>query len=837
MSLAKFSLREVRARPSRIFLTFFSIAIGVGAVVAVLLATSTSRSAQREMLKAVSGNSDLELISDSAGGFPYSVLATVRETPRVSVAAPAINRVAVLFVGEQKARTQVFGIDPRIDQQVRDYEVVAGRLPDAQTVDEIMVDSSFAASLNFAVDTQVKLLGRGGLKEFRVVGLVRPSGTAIALGSAVYLVLPAAQSVFRTGKNIDQIQLIVDDDAELASVNQHLQAKLPEGVTVRSPRGSSDMAQETMFATENGLRMAIAFAVLIATFIIYNTFQMAVGERRRQLGVLRALGATRKQVLWMILREALWLSILGSIAGCFLGVWGASYLNTLTEQIMRVQLPGPHITAGPFVVAVAVGIAVSLLGALLPARRASRVDPLEAMRAIELQHNDEVIRRATPLGFLLIPIGLVFLGLAVTDQLPIGADVVAIVCILLGCVLLIPVLLTTVSQAIATCLGWFMGVESRLAQKQLTRHIGRTTLTVGVLFIAISTSAGMAGNILDNVQNITNWYSRAILGDFFVRATMPDLATGDAADLPEDTGENLRKIPGIESLDPMRFVTAQSGESSVLLIVREFIGDPEKFFDLVDGTGKQAIDGLRSGQVVVGSVLAQRQNLKVGDRIPLETENGTEQLDIAAIVNDYLAGGLTIYLTRDVAEQLLSVSGVDAYVVQAKPGQLEQVELELNEYCRANGLLLQSYADLVQYIDAMINGVIASLWMLLALGCVIATMGLVNTLTMNILEQTREIGMLRVVAMTRGQVRRMIIAQATLLGLMGLIPGAIAGVFVAYAISLSAQAVLGHDIQFQFRPGLILACLLIGILVVMVSSLIPAERAARLQLSSALHYE
>ena len=161
----------------------------------------------------------------------------------------------------------------------------------------------------------------------------------------------------------------------------------------------------------------------------------------------------------------------------------------------------------------------------------------------------------------------------------------------------------------------------------------------------------------------------------------------------------------------------------------------------------------------------------------------------------------------------------------------------MQSYNQAHSLLLQSYADLVEYIDAMINGVIASLWMLLALGCAIAAMGLVNTLTMNILEQTREIGMLRVVAMTRRQVRRMIFAQATLLGALGLVPGAISGVFVSYAISLSAQAVLGHDIAFTLRPGLVLGCFAVGLVVVMLSSLIPAERAARLRLTSALHYE
>lgn len=837
MALAKFSLREVKARPTRILLTFLSISIGVGAVVAVLLATSTSRLAQKEMLKAVSGNADLELVADTTVGFSYGVVGTVRQTEGVEYAVPSLNRLAVLFAGDQRARTQVLGIDPRIDQQVRDYRVVEGRLPDAEKWDEILLDSSFAQSLSIAVGTQIKILGRGGLEEFRVVGLVKPGGTSIALGSAAYLVLPAAQRVFKTGSNIDQVQIVLSEDSSADDVQQRLSSQLPEGLTLRKPRTSSDMAQETMFATRNGLHMAIAFALLIAGFIIYNTFQMSVGERRRQLGILRAIGATRQQVSWMILREALWISVFASLAGCFMGVWGAGFLNQVTEQVMLVKLPGATLTWWPFVIAVVLGISVSIIGALLPARRASNVQPVEAMRAIELQHNDEVIRRATPLGFILIPIGLVFLGLAVSNWLPIGSDVVSIVCILLGCVLLIPVLLNRVSRVIAGWMGIWLGAEAKLAQKQLTRHVGRTTLTIGVLFIAMSTSAGMAGNILDNVENVTDWYSRAIIGDFFVRASMPDLATGAAADLPEGTGASLEAIEGIESLDPMRFMSAQSGEQSVLLIVRDFVGDPEEFFDLAAGSGAAIVKGLKKGEVVVGSVLANRLEVTVGSTLPLETDQGTVELNIVAIANDYMGGGLTVYMQTEVAKKLLGVDGVDAYVIKADKNRIPEVEAELQKYCRENGLLLQSYADLVVVIDAMINGVIASLWMLLALGCVIATMGLVNTLTMNILEQTREIGVLRVVAMTRNQVRRMIFAQATLLGLIGLIPGALAGIFVSYAISLSAFAVLGHHITFHLRPGLVLGCLGFGIVVVMLASLIPAERAARLKLASALHYE
>ncbi len=837
MPLAKFSLREAAARPGRVLLTFLSIAIGVGAVVAVLLATATSRSAQRQMLKAVSGKADLEMIADASSGFSYDLVSVVRNTEGVETAAPLLNRIGVLFAGEQRARLQVFGIDPRVDQAVRDYELVEGRLPTVENYEEILLDLSFSKSLGIALAARVKILARGGIQEFKVVGLVRPGGTSVALGSSAYLVLPAAQTIFKAGKNIDQIQLVVAPEADVDQVKQRIAEHLPVGVTLRRPRTSSDMAKETLFATENGLHMAIAFAVLISIFIIYNTFQMAVGERRRQLGILRAIGATRRQVLWMILREALWISSIASIAGCFLGIWGADYLNLMTEQILRVQLPNTQLTVWPFVVAVLVGIAVSVLGALLPARRASQVEPLEAMRAMEVQHNDEVIRRATPLGFILVPLGLISLLAAVNNLLPLGADVVAIVCVLLGCVLLIPAMLELFSGYLAALLGKWLGVEARLAHKQLTRHVGRSTLTIGVLFVAMSTSAGMAGNILDNVDNVTDWYTRSIVGDFFVRASMPDLATGSAADLPENTGKDLAEIEGIESIDPMRFVNAQSGENSILLVVRDFLGDPSEFFDFVEGNGEAAVQGLRSGKVVVGSVLAQRLGLTIGGQIPIESADGTVQLEIVAIANDYIGGGLTVYLTRDVASQQLGVTGVDAYVIHAQTDKFEQVERQLQTYCQTNGLLLQSYAELVEYIDKMINGVIGSLWMLLALGCVIATMGLVNTLTMNILEQTREIGLLRTVAMTRGQVRRMIFAQATLLGVLGLVPGAVAGVFIAYAIGLSASVVLGHDIVFQFRPGVVFGCLAIGMVVVMVSSLLPAERAARLQLANALHYE
>lgn len=835
MSLERFSWREIVARPLRVFLTFLSIAIGVGAVVAVLHATATTRLAQRDILRAVSGKSDIEILSGGTG-FPYSLLKEVSQVSGVENAIPGLNRFGVVFTEEdRKARAQVLGIDPRVDQMVREYDVVQGELP--TSIRHVMLDESFADSLELTVGDSIKLLAKSGMQPFTVSGLVRPSGgSAVVLGSSVYMVLPAAQRAFQSGNKIDQIQVVVQDRARLQQTLQAITQKLPPELTVRPVRTQSDLAQETLFAPQNGLRMAVAFAIIIAVFIIYNTFQMAVGERRKQLGILRAIGATPKQIQRMILRESLWISTLGSAAGCLLGIYGAGLLNKATESVLQVNLPGLTLQWLPFVVAVSVGIGVSLLGALVPARNAAAVQPMEAIRAVPPPNQTISLRLAGPASLLALPIGLICIWLATRDVL-LGLDVVGVVLILLGCVLMIPWLLRPACQQLAEWLEPWFGVAAHLATKQLLRHVGRTSLTIGVLFVALATSIGMAGNVLDNVRNVQQWYQRTIVGDYFIRATLPDFATGAAADLPEDLERQVSEIEGTVQVHSMRLVNVQSKDDTLLLVVRDFSGEQPELFELVQSSSRQVHQALTGGQVVIGSVLAMRRNLNLGDEIPLNTGAGSASLTVAGIANDYLGGGLTVYMDRSVAHDLLGIEGIDGLIVRADPQDLAAVGASLRELCKSQGLILQSYAELVSLIDGMVNSVVGSLWMLLALGCLIAAMGLVNTLTMNIMEQTREIGMLRVVAMTRSQVRMMIFAQALFLGIMGIVPGVLVGVLVQYAIGLSSNVVLGHDVAFTLRPGLFLGSIVIGLVLVLLASLIPAERAARLQVAAALQYE
>ena len=443
----------------------------------------------------------------------------------------------------------------------------------------------------------------------------------------------------------------------------------------------------------------------------------------------------------------------------------------------------------------------------------------------------------TIFGFLILGSGLTILGFCIAGRISIDYASYGLLAFLAGWLLSLPGLLgplTSLTQALF--LRW-IPVEGKLARLQLLRHRYRTALTIGVLFVAMSSCLGMANTIMDNIRDIQKWYQRAIVGDFFIRAAMPDMATGMSADMPEDLPGKLAAIPGVEQLDSLRFVKARSGEMTVVVVVREFLSERQDYFDLTDGKPDAVLQGLQEGEVVIASVLAQRAKLGIGDQIPLETLAGPKSMRIVGIANDYIGGGLTLYMTRKLAKELFQVEGSDAYVIQSDDRRLPEVEKALMTICKEEGLMLQSYQDLVTYIRTIMNGVTGCLWAVLALGSLIATFGLVNTLAMSILEQTREIGMLRVVAMTRRQIRRMVLAQALQMVWIAIVPGIPAGLIIAYMINLSTLPTTGHAIEFGVRLNLILGAAGFELLLVAVAALIPAERAARIRLADALQYE
>jgi putative ABC transport system permease protein len=312
------------------------------------------------------------------------------------------------------------------------------------------------------------------------------------------------------------------------------------------------------------------------------------------------------------------------------------------------------------------------------------------------------------------------------------------------------------------------------------------------------------------------------------------MATGAAASLPDTVGPEIKKVAGIKSLDAFRFQKVQVGDEQATIVARDHSAPEAPDLDIVSGDLSKLREQMQNGEVALGSVLAERTKKKIGDEITLDSEGGPKKFRIAAIVNDYQGGGLTIHIERDVARKKLGLDGVDAYIIKADHDQLPEVRDELQEIATRSGLRLESAADIRAHIDSMMSGVVASLWGMVVLGLIVSSVGVTNTLTINVLEQTREIGLLRIVAMTRNQVRKTIFTQAMIVALLALIPGIAAGVGVAYLINLAMLPVTGHLVNFTLHPVLMLGGFVIGLLVVTLAAWFPANRASQLDLPTAL---
>lgn len=837
MVLWKFTLRGMVSRPGRTALTLLSLTIGVAIVVAVSMARQTTRAAYQQMFATLSGGAALEVVAEGGGTFDQTLLQQIQHTPGVRAAVPVLQQFTVIRFSGKRVSLLVLGVDPQLDQAIRSYKFIQGSFwgPEGG----LILDEDLARSLGLSVGQQVRMTtGRVGLYRVPVVGLTAKEHHPISLG---YMPLEELQWLFALEGQISTIQVVLQEGADRQQVREAIAARLPTGLSVRPPATESAVARETMNATEQALQLASSFSFLLAAFIILNTFLMNVGERRRQLAVLRAIGATRRQIATMILRESLVLAGVGIGLGVLLGIGGAKFLLAALSQIMMVRFPPAGLPFSSMGLASILGLAMALAGAAVPAYRASQLTPLEGMSAVVRGDIEAGSDHSVRIGAGLSLASIVGLAAAIRGWIPVELAIWLGIVLLVGIVLLAPLGLGLFSWTIAQFFRPWLRGETQLAYRQLLRHRSRSNLTVGVLFVATATGLGMASTILDHIEDLRQWSRTVIAGDFFIRAAMPDMSTGLSAAIPEELGDRFRQIPGVRGVGTARFVRARAAGLPVIVVARDFAPKAPLYLDLVAGHPEEVCRRVIQGEVVIGTVLAERAGLGQGDHIEIQTRQGPRRFRIAALANEYLVGGLAVYMDRRIASQWLEVRGVDAYVILLDPDRREQVReqvrQQLEPICQQYGLLLESAAELNQIIDNMSNGVNACLWGILILGFVVAAFGTVNTLTMNVLEQTREFGLLRIVAMTRHQLRKTILTQAAMIALMGLVPGTLAGVGVSWLMNQATARVTGHPVEFGFHPLLLGGCLVAGFLIVLGAGLIPAERAARLQLAQALQYE
>lgn len=853
MSLQKFSTRSLTSRFGRTALTILSIVIGVSAVVSVGVMTATTRDAQKLMFATVTGKATLEIKTPVDGGFVGTdILEKVQATPGVEKAVPIIERAGKIMKGEQHIKIKALGVDTQDDPFVRDYKITGGRMAAERTDKskpyELVLDEGFAKQQQLNLGDVVQMRTTVNKFDFELVGLAKPQGGAAMRQMALAMVpIADGKRIFnKTGfrEHIDSIQIVTAKDVKPEDVAAALRPQLADGLTVRPPTGDSVMMKKTLLSTEQSLFVSTIFSFVLAGFIILNTFFMSVGERRRQLAIMRAVGATGKQLMYTMLGEALVLGVIGTIIGIPVGLGVAWVMNRSLSRGFDVILPDPQITWVPIALAALLGIGISLIGAFVPAYRAGQVSPLEGLSRVSREDIEGSGRRYLILGLVLEIIGATIIYLGINGYISIYIPPFGAVAVLIGVVFLSPLFLQPLVSLIAKIIHPFTKVEGTMALRQILRHQVRTQLTIGVLFVAACIVIGMTISIKDNVRDMHDWFRASITSDFFVRSLMPDMVEATSPSLPDEVGTDIRALKQLDatSVEAIRFVKAKvidktGKEYPTAVVARDFV-DPKLSFDITEGEMYGLREKLFDGQVVVGSILAHDLKVGVGDEIAISSRHGPETVKIAAVVNDYLIAGMSIYMQRRTAERILEVQGVDGYAIRAgRKEDLEQLRADLAKIADKYSLMLQSNIELSWTIDAMKAGVELGMWGLVYIAFFVAMIGVVNTLTMNVLEQTRELSMLRIVAMTKVQVRKTILTQALLISTAGLAPGIAIGVFVAYIMNIAMEPSFGRQIEFHFYPGLLCWALFGAITVTLIAAWFPARRAANVDLANALHYD
>jgi putative ABC transport system permease protein len=853
MVLWKFTLREIKSRPGRATLTLLSIVISVAAVVAVTVSKNTTHQAYKDMYKSVAGRAAFELVMDSDRFFDPKIINTLEQSPDVKTIIPLIQTdPTYLRFNNQKQPTIVMGVDPVKNELLEDYELIQGEVfgkakktteddADSEEVPRVaMLEAGFANGLGVKIDDTIKLttLASGGIKSFTVVGLLAPRGvSSFNKAGVVFLPLETAQYYYSKIGGINRANIILENGVDESKAQSELIAMLPPGLQIRTPAARMQMSQDTLKNAEQGLAFAFWLNIVLAIFMIFNTFLMNVGERRRQLAILRAIGTTRKQVMRMLMLEGLAMGIVGTIIGAFTGVLGAQLLSIGMMKVYSSTIPPLAITPGPFILAAVLGPMISFIGVVVPAYIAGKITPLEGMRPMITEHN-----RRIPSSFVFtavivfITTGSLLAG-SIFGYLPLVLLPIFGVIFTAAFVMLVPIVLKGMAQLSAFLLYPLLKVEGQLASRQILRRRARATLTIGILYIAVSMAVSVGITLVNNVNEVRTWFDKTMNGDFIIRATAVDLSSSSTIQMPDSYANDIRQIDGVKNVDTLRLLMVKTGGQNITLCIRGFTDKHELPLLMKEGTIDEVRSGLARGEVVIGTILAHRLAKKLGDILEIETPKGLKKVPITGIATVYQAGGLVAYMEGQPAKELMGVSGVDTFIVGVDPKKVASVEPEIKKLCNDKGYFLHSFAELREKLNAKLDGVIGSLWGLMGLGFVMGALGMANTLTMNVLEQTRELALLRVVAMTRRQVRKTILAQAAIIGIIGMVTGTLGGMVGSYTINLSSIPLFGHAAAYAMHPSLVLACFGTGMAIILLAAWIPAERAARLNLLIALQYE
>ncbi|WP_031482154.1 ABC transporter permease [Streptomyces bicolor] len=855
------ALRNVLAHKARLIMTALAVLLGVAFVSGTLVFADTTanafRNASAQSLKGVAVSVRAEdatatdtAAPDTATG-PEGTSATaldaalarkIRALPGVASVRPTVHGWATLagkdgrpVNADTNGQNLATNYQPGKDGRDSHYPIKEGRGPAA--AGELALDAGSAAKAGYRIGDMVRFATDGPALTKKLVGIVTTDDPQVTAGGTLTLFdTGTAQKLFHHSGQFDEIAVAARPGADEYALADQVQALLPkEGARATSgaelaAEQSAQIAKNTGYLTKTLLVFA-GIALFVGVFLIANTFTMLIAQRSREIALLRAVGASRRQVLRSVLIEAGLLGLVASLGGFALGLGIATAMRPLLNST------GARLPDGPLVVtpaaplaSLAVGVVITVLAAWLPSRRAAKIAPVAALSSVDQAPPARALKVRNVLGTLLTGAGvLVMLYVSMlkgTNESNLMAAMLGGVLTLGGVIVLAPLLSRPLIALAGKVTTRFFGVSGKLAKENALRNPRRTAATASALMIGLALITGLTVGAHSAQDAMAKEATQGLTADYKVNYNTVRGLDADAAD-------KIAQVPGVAAAAPV--TTAQldaHGEYAVITGT-----DPNAFGKVAQLDFRAgSLHDIGPGRIAVSDEFAERAGLQLGATLDAGMGGAMDggkavkrKLTVVGIyaktraVDDAL-GTRADVLPYSVAKQF------DNLLVKAEPGKAAGLERKIRAALGDSPLLkVRTQEQLVKDNNEKVTTVLSMMYGLLGMAVVIAILGVVNTLAMSVFERTREIGMLRAIGLDRSGIRQMVRLESVVISLFGAVLGIGTGIFLAWAAGgLTATSMHEYETVLPWdRLGSFLGlALMIGVL----AAIWPARRAARLNM-------
>jgi putative ABC transport system permease protein len=829
----------------RWLLTLAGIVLGVGVFVGMHAANQSVLAAFNETVNRIAGEAQLQVTAGEPG-FGEEILEKVQNISEVRAAAPVIEAT----VSTGSGNLLILGVDMVGDRNLRSYDLegadtaIDDPLVFLARPDSLIVTRTFAEKNHLEMNSRIPMKAMTEDLVFTVRGIMKPGGMASAFGGDLAIMdIYAAQKFFGRGRKFDRIDLALNEGVSLAEGAAKVRAAVGPGFEVDPPSSRGEHFEQTSRMYSIGSNITSVFALFIGMFIIYNTLAVAVSQRRVEIGILRALGATRSQIRNLFLAESAAAGLVGSALGVLFGValarGIAGYIGGVLFQVYGVAQSVDRVSVSPALIdgALIIGLLTSLIAGVIPAGAAAAVDPVKALQKGRNQvigDSENRIRYWLALGAALCAVSILLFNR--NSILFYGGFVLAV----LSAALLSPHLTLVLSRILRPAMAWARPVEGTLAADSLIRCHKRTSGTVAALMLSLSLVIALGGLDRASYLAIAEWVRVALNPDLFV--TSAQSLTARTFVFPASLAEGLRTVPGVGEVQAVRTVRVNvKGEPVMLMAVDLASAGRQAKLPAIEGnTGDMYRRTARGEAVMASEGFTGLRGAKLGEILEIPAPRGTLRLPIAGIVRDFSDQQGSLTISRDLFQRVWNDDRANMFRIYLQPGADEALVRRriLEKYGSNQRLFVLTNRDVRDFVTRVTDQWFGLTYIQIAVAVLVAVLGIVNALTVSITDRRRELGVLQAVGGLRRQIRHTIWMEAAAIGLIGLVLGLTLGtVTLYYAVGIARRDLIGIEIGYAYPLRTALYLIPVILAAAWIAALGPGESAVRGSLVEAIEYE